>query len=293
MNLPADYKTKKYLLYELIAAAIVLILLIIRLSRSYISFHWVSDTIWILSALLLVIPALTTEKPLMKYPDWLRASPTPFLLGLYLFLYHFFLAIFRIKNINLEWMLIAAAAILFVMALYLRAWEKGFRLQSFDWKNGLKYPYWPMTIGLGLCMLAPFFKMTRFYSLQSTYGLQFNYSANYGWGYNNWGYNYYTVRIAIKGYYAYWGHLACILIAFMLILHWLQAAGKISHPKTTYFFKLAVPALFAWWLLGAKGYQALKSFGNILFIPGILITALAIYFPNQVDAWTKKKNLIS
>ena len=141
-------------------------------------------------------------------------------------------------------------------------------------------------------MLAPFFKMTRFYSLRSNYGMQFGYNAYDGWGYNNWGYNYYSVRIAIKGYYSYWGHFACILLAFILILHIVRACGNKSYPLIPTFMKIAVPAALAWWIFGAKGYQSLKSFGNILFIPGILLMLLAVFLPAELEKWTKQKHLI-
>ena len=292
MKLPASYTTKRYLQLELAGAGIILILLVILLTKSYISFHLLKETCWLAAALLLVVPELTRDKPLMKYPAWLAHPATPMLCCLYLFLYHFFICYFRLRNINLDWMLNATVAVLFAISLLQRAVENGIAWKAFNWKNLLRFPHWPFSIGALLCMLAPFFKMTRFYSLRSNYGMQFGYNAYDGWGYNNWGYNYYSVRIAIKGYYAYWGHFACILLAFILILHIVRACGNKSYPLIPTFMKIAVPAALAWWIFGAKGYQSLKSFGNILFIPGILLMLLAVFLPAELEKWTKQKHLI-
>ena len=293
MKLPLSYSSKKYLQLELAGAAIVIILLIIELSGRYISFHWLKESLWLFAALLICLPELTSDKPLMKYPAWMRSEHTLLLAGLYLCTYHFFICFFRAKYINLEWMLHAGAALLFGAAIILRLKSRDISLGSFDWKNLLRYPYWPMTAGALLCLLAPFFKMTRFYSLQSTYGLQFNYNAYNGWGYNNWGYNYYSVKIAIKGYYAYWGHIACILLAFVFLIHVYRSAGKQPVAWASRFFQWAIPAILAWWIFGAKGYQSIKSFGNILFLPGLALMALAVYLPEKLEAWTGKKGLIS
>lgn len=292
MNLPAQYKTKKYLLYELIGAAIVLVLLIVRLSKGYVRFHMITDTLWLLSALLLVLPELTKEKPLFKIPGWLARPTTGMLLCLYVSLYHLFITVFRLRNITLEVILYAAAAILFGLALFARSNESGIAIKKFEWKNLLRYPHWPLTIGTTLCMLAPFLKMTKMSSLRSMYGLQFGYDAYAGWGYNNWGYNYYSVNILIKGHLAYWGHFACLLLAFMLVFHAVRAAGNKTYPALDTFFKVSIPVIVAWWILGAKGHTALKGFGNILFIAGILFTATAVYLPDKLGELVKKKGLI-
>lgn len=292
MSLPAQYKTKKYLLYELIGASIVLLLLIVRLSKGYVRFHIVTDTLWLLSAILLVLPELTKEKPLFKLPEWLTRETTGLLLCLYASLYHFFITVFRLRNITLEVLLYAAVAILFAMALLARSDKAGIPVKKFEWKNLLRYPHWPLTFGTTLCMLAPFFKMIKMSSLRSLYGLQFGYDAYAGWGYNNWGYNYYSVNILIKGHLAYWGHFACLLLAFMLAFHIVRAAGNKTYPKLDVFFKIAVPSIVAWWIFGAKGYTALKGFGNILFIIGIILTAASVYLPNKLGEIINKKSLV-
>lgn len=292
MNLPSNYTAKKYLLLELTGALLVVILLIMKLARPYISYHWLTDTLWFTAAMLLTIPELTKEKPLGKYPAWLQLPVTGLLLCLYLFLYHFLLTLFRLKYINAEWLLHASAATLFLLALWQRARENGIEITKFDWKNLLRYPHWPLTIGTTLCMLAPFFKMTKIRSIRSTYGLQFGYDYNYGYGYNSWGYNYYGYDLAIKGHHAYWGHFACLLLGFMLLFHLVRAAGNKDYPKLDLFFKIAIPVIFLWWLLGAKGYTTLKSFGNILFLLGIIITAVAVYLPDKLGEWIKQKGLL-
>jgi hypothetical protein len=292
MKLPASYTTKRYLQLELAGAGIILILLVILLTKSYISFHWLKETCWLAAVLILVVPELTRDKPLMKYPAWLMNPATPMICSLYLFLYHFFICYFRLRHINPDWMLHASVAVLFAISLLQRAVENGIAWKAFNWKNLLRFPHWPFSIGALLCMLAPFFKMTRFYSLRSNYGMQFGYNAYDGWGYNNWGNNYYSVRIAIKGYYAYWGHLACILLAFILILHIVRACGNKSYPLIHTLMKIAVPAALVWWIFGARGYQSLKSFGNILFIPGILMMLVSVFIPEELEKWTRKRDLI-
>jgi hypothetical protein len=292
MNLPANYKTSKYLLYELIGAALVLIELIILLTKGYIRFHWVTDTLWLFSAVLLVVPELTKDKPLMKYPAWQSAITTPLLLGLYLCLYHLFAALFSLRHIDLEFLLQAAAAVLFTMALNGRANEAGISIKTFDWKNLLRYPDWPFSIGIILCQLAIFFPMIESTSLRSSYGPQFGYNAYDGYSYNNWGYSYYGIHIIIKGYLAYWGHFACILLGSILVFHVIRSAGNKVYPQMELFFKVAVPTILAWWIFGAKGYNALKGLGNILFIPGMLLLMLATYIPGQLGEWIKKKGLV-
>lgn len=292
MSLPESYKTRKYLLHELIGAIVVLVLLIITLTKGYIRFHWVTDTIWLASIILLTVPELTKDKPLMKYPEWMKPASTSLLFCLYLFLYHFFITVFSLRYIDFECILHAGAATLFGMALYLRASEMGIAIKSFDWKNLFRYPHWPMTVGTILCTLAPFFKMTKINSLSSSYGLQFGYDSNNGWGYNNWGYNYYGITILIKGYLAYWGHFACLLLAFMLVFYIVKAAGNKVYPRLDTFFKFAVPVAIAWWIMGAKGYDALKGFGNILFIAGMILLIFAIYLPDKLGELIRKKGLL-
>ena len=292
-QLPAQYKTQKFLLAELVGAVIVILLLIIDMTRPYFRFHWFSDSLWIGSALLLTIPELTREKPLMKYPVWMQHAMTPLLAGLYLFLFHFFICLFRRRNISLEWLLHAGAASLFGWALFQRMKLAGYFVQKPDWKNLLRYPYWPLSIGFTGLLLSPFFPMTPLNSLRSYYGMQFGYDAYNGWGYNNWGYNFYSVKIAIRGYQAYWGHVACILLAFLLMFHLSKSVLKKEVPFTDLLYKAALPAALAWWILGAKGYNSLKSFGNILFLTALLLSALAIYLPDKLGEWTKRKHIIS
>lgn len=292
-QLPAHYKTEKYLLAEGAGAVLVFLLLIIDMTRPYFRFHWFSDSLWLGATLLLTVPALTREKPLMKYPAWLSHPVTPPLLGLYLFLYHFFICVFRLRNISLEWLLHAGAASLFGWAVFQRMKITGYFAEKPDWKNGLRYPYWPLSIGFALLLLAPFFPMTPLNSLRSSYGLQFGYNTYSGWGYNNLGYNFYSVKIAIKGYQAYWGHIACILFAILFLFHIARTVLKKELPFTGLFYKAAIPAAVAWWILGAKGYSTLKSSGNILFLAGILLSALAVYLPDKLGEWTKKRSLVS
>lgn len=292
-QLPAHYKTEKYLLAEGAGAVLVFLLLIIDMTRPYFRFHWFSDSLWLGATLLLTVPALTREKPLMKYPAWLSHPVTPPLLGLYLFLYHFFICVFRLRNISLEWLLHAGAASLFGWAVFQRMKITGYFAEKPDWKNGLRYPYWPLSIGFALLLLAPFFPMTPLNALRSSYGLQFGYNTYSGWGYNNLGYNFYSVKIAIKGYQAYWGHIACILFAILFLFHIARTVLKKELPFTGLFYKAAIPAAVAWWILGAKGYSTLKSSGNILFLAGILLSALAVYLPDKLGEWTKKRSLVS
>lgn len=293
MNLPEKYTKHKNLLYELIGSSIVLILLIIALTRAYVSFHWLTDTLWIGTALLLILPELAKNNPQIKLPSWMYESRTALLCCLYLFLYHFFICLFSLRNINFHFLLYAGATVLFGMALYIRANNEGIAVKKFDWKNLMRYPHWPLTIGLSLCLLALFFPMTKIQSLRSLYGLQFNYNAYSGWGYNNWGYNYYSVNMLIKGHRAYWGHFACLLFSLMLIFHIVRAAGGRPLPKLDLFFKIAVPAGIAWWILGAKGYDSLKGFGNILFIPAITLAALAVFIPEKLGELVKRKGLVN
>lgn len=293
MSLPANYTSKKYLLPELAGGVIVLILLILKLAKPYINYHWLTDTVWFAATLLLIIPELIREKPPVKFPAWEELPLTGMLIGLYLFLFHFFITLFRLGHINAEWLLHAGAASLFLAGLWLRARENGVAITKFDWKNLLRYPHWPLTAGTVLCMLAPFFKMTPFRAIRSTYGLQFGYDYNYGWGYNNWGYNFYGYHMAIKGYQASWGHFACLVLGFMLIFHVVRAAGNKSFSGMDLFFKIAVPVIFLWWLLGARGYNTMKSFGNILFLAGIIITAAAVYLPGRLGELLKKKGILN
>lgn len=293
MNLPEKYTTHKNLLYELIGAGVVLILLIITLSRAYISFHWVTDTLWLAATLFLILPELTKNNQQIKLPRWMKDDSTALICCLYLFLYHFFICLFSLRYINIHFLLYTGAAVLFGMALLIRAKDAGMNVRQFNWKNLLHYPHWPLTIGLSLCLLALFFPMTKIQSLRSYYGLQFNYNAYSGWGYNNWGYNFYNVNMLIKGHRAYWGHFACLLFSFMLIFHIIKAAANKPLPKTDMFYKIAVLAGIAWWFFGAKGYDAVKGFGNILFIPAMLLIVMAVYLPEKLGELVKRKNLIN
>ena len=288
MKLPSGYQSRKYLLLELIAAGLVLLLLILKLAKPYIRFHGITDSAWLIACFLLVFPELTRAKPLAQYPAWMQAPATSLLCGLYLFLYHFFIVLFRLKYLDVEWLLHAGAATLFLLALLQRLREQGIELHRLHWKNTIRYPHWPLTVGLTLCMFSPFFKMTRISALQSSYAPQFGYNYYSGWGYNTWGYNYYSYQLAIKGHLAYWGHFACLLLAFLLLLHLLMSTTERKSAQLELFIKIGLPVIFTWWMLGAKGYNTLKSFGNILFLTGLLISAMAVYFPAQLRLWLQK-----
>lgn len=288
MKIPAAYITKKYPLYELIGAGIMLVMLISRLTKTYIRFDWLLDSIWLASGIFLVLTELTRERKDIKLAEWIKAETSLLLFNLYLFIYHFWGVIIRLKFGGFEMVLHMAAAVMFALAIYLRAKEAGIDIKRFEWKKLVQYPAWPMTVGITLCLFAVFLPMTKFAALRSMYGMQFGYSAYNGWGYNNWGYNYYTVNLTFKGYLANWGSLAVMLMLFMLAFQVVRIAGKKQYKVFGLFFKIAVPALLAWWLFGAKGYKAMKSFGNILFILSLALLALSVYFPGKLDAFLKK-----
>jgi hypothetical protein len=287
MNLPGAYTTKKFPVYELIGAGIMLIILIIRLTKAYIRFDWLLDTIWLASGVFLVLTELTRERKDIKLADWIKAETSLLLFSLYLFLYHFWGVIIRLKFGGAEMLLYMAATAMFALAIYLRAKEAGIDIKRFEWKKLVQYPAWPMTVGITLCLFAVFLPMTKFAALRSMYGMQFGYSAYNGWGYNNWGYNYYIVNITFKGYLANWGSLAVMLMLFMLAFQVVRIAGKKQYKVFDLFFKIAIPALLAWWLFGAKGYKAMKSFGNILFIFSLALLALSVYLPGKLDELLK------
>lgn len=293
MNLPPAYKEKKYALAELIAAGIVLVLLIILLTSRYVHFDWVTDTIWLAAATVLILPDITSGNKAAKLPGWIIFPATGLLCALYLFLFHLLAVIISLSyTAGFEILLYLAACGLFGYGLYMRARNQDIILDKFNWKNLLRYPHWPLAAGTTLCLLAMFFHMSRISSLQSSYGLQFNYNAYSGWGYNSYGYNYYGITVGIRGWQTHFGIFATLLAAFMLVFHIVQAVAKKTYPKLNMFYKAAVPVLLLWWLAGAKGYDALKGFGNILFLPGIALSALAIYLPQQLGEWIKKKGLI-
>ncbi len=292
IELPGHYKAKKYLLYELIGALVVLILFIIILTKEYVRFDWMTVTLWLASAILLVLPELTKAKPIVKFPEWFKAGTTGLLFCLYLFLYHFFATVFSLRFGGFELILYLGGTVLFGLALYLRSNEAGIDIKKFDWKEMLRYPAWPFTTGITLALLALFFPMTRVASFGSTYGPQFGYNAYDGYGYNNWGFTYYQTSIIAKGYMAHLGSFACLLLSFMLVFHLVKAAGKKTFPKHDMLFKIAVAVMIAWWIFGAKGYDALKGFGNFLFIPGIILLVFTVYFPDKLGELVKKKGLI-
>lgn len=290
MKLPGAYTTKKYPLYELIGAGIMLVMLIIRLTKTYIHFDWLLDTIWLASGFLLVLTELTKERTDIKLAGWIKADTSALLFCLYLFIYHFWGVIVRLKFGGFDMVLYMAASVMFAIAIYLRAKEAGMDVKNFEWKKLLQYPAWSITMGVGLCLFCIFMPMTKIASLSSLYGPHFGYDAYNGWGYNNWGFTYYSGTIAIKGYLGYWGSFAAILMLFMLVFQIVRVAGKKQYPMFALFFKIAVPALFAWWLFGIKGYNSMKSFGNILFILSLLLLALAVYLPAKLDEFLKSFN---
>ncbi len=292
MNLPEEYKTQKHLLYELIGAGLVLIQLIIQLAQRYIRYDWLVDSLWILSAILLILPPLLKGNPSIKFPGWCTAPATSLLLSLYLFLYHLLAVVLSLRYVRATILLFLACTCLYGLSLFLRAKEEGIVLKELQWKNLLRYPHWPLTIALILCLLALFLPMTKINSLRSYYGMQYGYSAYSGWGYNSWGYNFYGTTVLIKGHMAYWGHFACLLLSFLLVFHTVKAAGNKLYARMDLVFKISVTVIFAWWLFGAKGYNALKGFGSILFIPGILLMAAAVYVPDKLGELVKKKGLV-
>ena len=291
-SFPQRYKDKKYPLLELAGCGIVLLLLIITLTRSYIRYDWLLDTIWLLSATFLSLLEWNREKPFAKFPAWLTADSTLLLLGLYLFLYHFMAFSLSLSYGGFDVVLYLAAAAVYGAALYIRAAASGIDIRAFKWKNMLHYLAWPLSIAISVCLFAMFFPMTKWSSMNSLYGPGFGYTSTEGYGYNNWGYTYYTSTFTVKGYMAYWGQFAGLLLLFMMAFHLLRFAGGFIYPKLDMFFKIAVPILIAWWFFGAKGYNSLGGFGNILFIPAMALMVFAVYFPGKLGEMVKEKGLV-
>jgi hypothetical protein len=292
LNLPAHYNQKKYPLYELIGAAIIFILLIIQLTKRYIFFDWLMDTVWIISGAYLVWFEMTKEKRSSNLPAWLTSNTTALLCSLFLFFLHFLIFLTTLSYGGFQLIFHIGAAVLYGLAFYLRSREQGFNLKDFQWKNLVKYPHWPMTVALAICTLGMFLPMAKVSSFTPNWGLQFGYNYDTGWGLNTWGYNYYSNEISVKGHSARFGRLICISFFFMLIFHIVKAAGNRYYPKHDVFFKIALPIIIAWWLLAAKGYNSLASFGNIIFILGMIALVFVVYFPQKVADVVKQKDLI-
>lgn len=291
MKLPQHYTSKKYPLYELSGLVLILILLIIILSKRYIHFDWILDSLWIISGSALVFLEWTKEKPLATIPAWLNAPTTQLLFCLYLFLYHFLAFLLTLSFGGFVLVVYIGAAILYALALWLRAKEAGINPAIFQWKALLRYPAWPFSIAVILCLLGLFFPMLK--ATRLTGGLGYNYGYDY---YNGWNYNLgYTLRnslITIKGTQARWGELICLLLSFLLVFHIVRTAGNIRYPKLDMFNKIAAGLLIAWWLFAIKGFESLAKFGNILFIIGTALLVAAIFFPKKLGELVKNKGLI-
>jgi hypothetical protein len=287
MPLPLRYTEKKSPLYELIGAALVLIMLIITLTRAYIRFDWIPDLLWLLSAFILVTVEATKNNPSIHLPPVLKNTSAQLLMCLYLFLYHLLAFVLTLQAGGLIIVLYLAAALVYGLSLYDRATDFGIHPKSFEWKKIYQYPAWPMSAGILLCFLAMFFHMSAFTGLGSYYGMHYSYNYDYSYGYN-YGYTFYNTHYIVKGYAAPWGTFALLLLFHMLVFQLLMTAGNRSNIKLLTFFKIAVPVLLLWWIFGAKGYKALKGFGNIIFIPGMLLMTMAVYFPAQLDDFIKK-----
>lgn len=292
MPLPVRYQQKKYPLFELIGAGLVLLQLIITLTRSYIRYDWLLDTIWLVTAATLCLLEVAKDKPNTKLPAWLTDPGTSLLCGLYLFLYNFLGFFLTIGSGGFDLVIYLAGMIIYALALYYRSNENNIELKTFAWKNLLRFPAWPISVALVLCFFALFFNMSKFTGVGSYYGMQFGYNAYSGWGYNNWGYNFYNRDYIIKGYMSPWGGFAGLVILHLAAFHILKSAGGKIYPKLDLVAKIAVPVLFAWWIFGAKGYNALAGFGTIIFILGFVLLALAVYLPQKLAEWFKSKDLI-
>lgn len=292
MKLPVYYFKKKYPLYELIGVGIILLQLIVTLTQKYVHYDWITDTLWLAAGFLLSWSEWQKENQVSKLPPKISTNEMQLLFGLYLFLYHLLAAILTLKYGGLRFLLYLAGASVYTIALFFRAKESGIQLNLFNWKNLLRFPGWPISLALVFCMLGMFLPMIKSNMISSYYGLQFGYSAYSGWGYNNWGYNFYNTTILVKGYMAPLGMFICLVIAFLLVFHILKTAAGKTYPIADIAFKIAVPALLLWWLIGAKGFESLKGFGNILFIIGLLSLAFAVYFPQKLAELVKEKGII-
>ena len=291
MKLPRNYTIRKYPLYELAGLAIILILLIIILSKRYIHFDWIPDSLWIISGSLLVFLEWTKEKPPPAIPAWLNASNTQLLFCLYLFLYHFLAFLLTLSFGGFILILYLGAAILYFLALLLRAKESGINIKAFQWKALLRYPAWPVSVALILCLIGLFLPMLKATRLSGGYSYNYGYDYYNGWNYNL-GYGLKYLQVTIKGTQALWGELICLLLFFLFAFHVVRTAGKVSYPKLDVFNKIAAVLLIAWWLFAAKGYESLAKFGNILFITGTALLVIAIFFPKKLGEIIKEKGLI-
>ncbi|HEY6063862.1 MAG TPA: hypothetical protein VIV35_09650 [Chitinophagaceae bacterium] len=291
MKLPQQYAVRKYPLYELSGLVIILILLIIILSKRYIHFDWILDSLWIISGSTLVFLEWTKEKPPAAIPVWLTAPTTQLLFCLYLFLYHFFAFLLTLSFGGFVLVLYLGAAILYALALWLRAKEAGINIAIFQWKTLLRYPAWPFSIAVTLCLLGLFLPMLRVSRLSGGLGYNFGYDYYNGWGYNL-GYTLRSSLVTIKGTQARWGELIGLLLSFLLVFHIVRTAGNISYPKLDMFNKIAAGLLIAWWLFAIKGFESLAKFGNILFILGTALFVFAIFFPKKLGELVKERGLI-
>ena len=292
MPLPARYQEKKHPLFELIGAGLVLLQLIITLTRTYIRYDWLLDTIWLLTAATLCLLELAKDKPNTKLPAWLTDPNTSLLCGLYLVLYNFLGFFLTIGSGGFDLVIYLAGMIIYALALYYRLNENNISIKTFNWKNLLRFPHWTISLALVLCFFALFFHMSKFTGLGSYYGMQFGYSAYSGYGYNSWGYNFYNRDYIVKGYMAPWGAFAGLVMLHLAAFHILKAAGGKVFDKLKLAEKIAVPVLFAWWIFGAKGYNALAGFGTILFLIGFILLALSVYLPDKLAEWVKRKDLV-
>lgn len=288
MPLPARYTVNRYALAELAGAGFVFILLLIKLSGRYIGWDWLLDTTWFITAAWLVGLPFINPATTGSLPAWSRAPWFLLLCVLFLFLFHLMGVVLMLKyasGINL--LLYLAATVSFGIALYFRAGEFGIHPAGFTWMALFRFPQWPLTAGLLGSLLGLFMKITKFPVLLSNYGLQFNYSAEYGWGYNNWGYNFYQSTMLAKGYFARFGRAATLLILILICLHIVHTTGKKPIRHYALIMKAGLVVFCCWWLLAAKGYEAMGAFGNILLLLAMIIWGLAAFVPDMLAGWLR------
>jgi hypothetical protein len=289
MEIPSYYRTSKYPFYELIGAGVVLIIALTTLLSRYLYFNIIFDTAYLTGALALVVAEWNKKTP-GKLPAVLRSPLHLLFICLYLFIDAVLVSLMLFSNAGFLFLLYVSLGILYGMSLLLRLQEHNIRLTTWSWKSLLTYPAVLTTTGLLLCFFALYLPMVYYYMPFYSYtGPQYGYNAISGYGMTHPGVLLHGgSSYTFKGYQGFLGHLACLVTAFMFLFHALHVMRIREYKHTALFLKAGVIGMGIWWILAAKGYRSVWQTGNVLFLVGVGLLVIALFFPQALSQKEKK-----
>lgn len=280
MNFPLHYHQKKYPIYEAIGWLVTVLLLAIALMSKSVIWDWFLDTLYFAAGAFLVYvqwwqkPEQQTEQ---KAQFFLSAT-MQLIVCLYLFVDSVLLFFMALPYFGFLLFVYLVLSVLYGAALVLRLKEEKTPIHFNEYKKLFQPPALLTTVSICILLICMYLPMRQYYQADYVTMPWILPSAMYkGWStYNETRINLGNTLISIKGFQAIFGHLACLLVSALAIVHILNTE-KITFSRSASFMKIAAVLLVFWWLFAVKGYQYFGNLANILFAAGCILLLAELF----------------